>query len=291
VELGRLLALCAERAGCPELGLLLGEPLDLGVLGLVGELGGHCPDLGSALRNIILYLHLHDRGAVPALWVSGERAMLAYVIHQHGVPGTELIYDLALTVTRNVLKALAGPGWKATEVHFSRPQPATTEHYRRVFQTRLIFGADYDAVVFPSAWLAQPLGGADAMVHQRIMQEIERLEAHGAGDLPAQLRRVLRRLLVDGAGIDETSLDQISQIFRVHRRTLNRRLRIHGTSFKALLDECRYDIARQLLRDTRLPVAEVAARLGYADAAAFSRAFRRWSGRSPAAWRVTQSPG
>jgi AraC-like DNA-binding protein len=58
-----------------------------------------------------------------------------------------------------------------------------------------------------------------------------------------------------------------------------------------LLDETRYRIARQLLRDTLLGVEELAVTLGYADATAFSRAFRRWSGTSPSRWRATQPRG
>jgi AraC-like DNA-binding protein len=122
------------------------------------------------------------------------------------------------------------------------------------------------------------------------MQEIEVLEARGAGDLSAQLRRVLRQLLVSGAAQGKVSLEQVSNLFAIHRRTLNRRLRTQGTSFKTLVDETRYDIARQLLRDTRLSVLEVAVTLGYSDAAALTRAFRRWSGTSPAVWRSAHKP-
>ncbi|MGA7980859.1 MAG: helix-turn-helix transcriptional regulator [Chromatiaceae bacterium] len=71
----------------------------------------------------------------------------------------------------------------------------------------------------------------------------------------------------------------------MHRRTLNRRLNAQGTSFKELLQEVRFEISQQLLRDTRLPVVEVAEALGYAAAGAFTRAFQRWSGKSPTAWR------
>ncbi len=289
-DVGRLLGHCASRTRCPHLGLLIGQRAGLEVLGVVGRLAGHSPDLGSALRNIILYLHLHDRGAVPALWESGDRAMFVYTIYQPEVPGTEQIYDGALAIIYNIMKILAGPSWEAIEVRLCRPRPAEIEPYRRVYRSRLCFGADYHAVVFPASCLARPIGGADEQSHWRIMQEIQNLEAQGAGDLVAQLRRILRRLLISGAGQGETSLDQIAKLFTIHRRTLNRRLRAQDTSFKALIDTTRYDIARQLLRDTRLPISEVAATLDYSEAAAFDRAFRRWSGTSPTAWRATNTP-
>ncbi len=64
------------------------------MLGLVGRLAINSSTIGSALRNSVLYLHLHDRGAVPALWVSGEQAMFAYTIYQPDVPGTEQTWRL-----------------------------------------------------------------------------------------------------------------------------------------------------------------------------------------------------
>jgi AraC-like DNA-binding protein len=121
------------------------------------------------------------------------------------------------------------------------------------------------------------------------MLEIDALEARGAGDLATQLRLVLRRLLIGGAGKEETCLARVAELFEIHRRTINRRLRAQGTSFQRLIDETRFEIARQLLRDTSLPVSEVAAALDYNDLAAFDHAFRRWSGTSPSAWRAARS--
>ncbi len=284
-DAGRFLALCAASTGCEHLGILLGENLGLDVLGVVGRLAQHASDVGSALRNAILYLHLHDQGAVPALWVSGDRAMVAYRICQPDVPGTEQIYDLAVAITRNVVKALAGSGAEPSEARLHRARPRDIEPYRRVLRTRVLFGEEYPGVLFPASWLERPLRGADALVHQEIMREIEALEAKGAGDLATQLRRVLRRMLLGGACQGDTCLERVADLFAIHRRTLNRRLRAQGTTFKALVDETRYEVARQLLRDTRIPVAQVAAALDYSDPASFDRAFRRWSGTTPSAWR------
>ncbi len=290
-DLGRFVVLCTERTACPHFGLLACREAGLEILGLVGELASHSTDVGSALRNLILYLHLHDRGAVPNLSVSAERAMLAYAIHHPDVPGTMQIYDGAIANAFNIMKTLAGPDWEPTEVLLFRPRPLDCEPYRRFFRTRLTFGAEFSAVVFDASWLERSLGGANAGVHSRIMQEIEILENRGSGDLVTQIRRVLRRLLVGGASQGETREEQISMLFALHRRTLNRRLRAQGTSFRALVDEAHFDIARQLLRDTRLPIADIAAGLDYSECSAFGRAFRRWSGTSPSAWRAQHAAG
>jgi AraC-like DNA-binding protein len=105
-------------------------------------------------------------------------------------------------------------------------------------------------------------------------------------DLGAEVRRALRHVLLDGQG----SLDQVAQRFGMHRRTLNRRLRGCGLTFRALQEEARSDIARGLLRETDLPLGEIAAILGYAEPSVFTRAFRRWAGATPSAWRNEHLP-
>ena len=289
-DAGRLLTLAAEHSGCPHFGLLIGERSGLDILGLIGRLAARSANVGSALEDLIQHLHLHDRGAVPALSVDGDQAMLVYTVYQTDIPGIEIFYDAALLIAYNLLKALAGADWQATKVQLCRPQPADFRPYRQAFKAPINFDAEHNAVLFPSTWLQHPPAAADVLAHYQLMQEIEALEALGASELPDQILRVLRRLLTAGADHGETSQGQISQLFALHRRTLNRRLRAHGTSFRELLDTARYDIARQLLRDTRLSIVGIAAALDYADATAFDHAFRRWSGGNPSAWRAAHPP-
>lgn len=284
--LGRLLDYCARATGCPHLGLELGRHSGLDALGGLGEIARTAPDLGSALRFFILHLHLHDRGAVPLLWECGDQAMLGYVIHWPDVPGIEQIYDGALAIIHNILNSLAGPGWRPEAVWLHRPTPANKTPYRDHFQTRLHFAAQYAAVGFRAGDLSRPLPGSDALVYADGLREVEALEAFHNVALQEHIQQVLRRLLIAGAPASELRLEPVAALFGLHVRTLNRRLRAEGTSFKTLLDETRYRIARQLLRDTPLPMQELAITLGYADVTAFTRAFRRWSGVSPAAWRA-----
>ena len=74
----------------------------------------------------------------------------------------------------------------------------------------------------------------------------------------------------------------------MHPRTLNRRLQTYGVGYQELVDESRFDIARQMLQDSDLDIYQIALMLHYADARSFIRAFRRWSGDTPASWRATQ---
>ena len=96
----------------------------------------------------------------------------------------------------------------------------------------------------------------------------------------------LRGALYAGLLRNAVSGDEVARQLHVHRRTLNRRLKDAGTTFQQVLDQVRFELAREMLSGTPLPVAEIAARLGYGVPSAFTRAFRRWSGSSPVCWRA-----
>ena len=108
------------------------------------------------------------------------------------------------------------------------------------------------------------------------MVEEEAREKSGI-DIVSRLRRALRMLLLAG----KSSGDEVAQLLSMHRRTLNRQMMAHGTSFQKVLDEVRFEAACQLLDVTRIPLIEIAASLGYAEPSGFTRAFRRWSGTAP----------
>jgi AraC-like DNA-binding protein len=94
------------------------------------------------------------------------------------------------------------------------------------------------------------------------------------------------------AGLPQaTSIDAIADLLRMSPCTLQRRLGELGTQFSDILDGVRADEARTALTTTGLPLAEIAWRLGYADLAAFSRAFKRWTGQSPGQFRATRRSG
>jgi len=99
---------------------------------------------------------------------------------------------------------------------------------------------------------------------------------------PARLRGIIRSRLLGGA----CGCEDVARALAVSRRTLHRRLAAHGTSFERELDEVRYDIARQMLENSSAPMLEITASLSYASSSAFTRAFRRWSGRTPTDWRL-----
>jgi len=105
--------------------------------------------------------------------------------------------------------------------------------------------------------------------------------AQDISPLAEDLRRVLRSELLKGT----CSANSIARLFSMHRRTMNRHLNAEGLAFRQVANQIRFEIACELLENTDMALSHVAAVLRYSEPSAFTRAFRRWSGQSPSAWR------
>jgi len=281
VPASRLLADCVEATGCSHLGLLLGERADPSLLGVLGFMLRAASDVGAALRTLMRHLDLQDRGAVPILVTKGRETSLGYSVYLSGVEATDQIYDLSTAVICQIMRSLCGPEWKPAEVLLPRRQPRVIEPYRRFFRAPLVFDADHSAVVFATRWLDHTIASADPFLYRHLEQEADRLRAHRQSSFAANVRQLLRRALTNG----KIAVTDVAAQLLMHERTLNRRLQEEGTTYRRELEAVRYEVAKQLLTDSEIPLSKIATALQYADATAFSRAFKRWSESTPAQWR------
>lgn len=282
---GALLEHCVARTGCNHFGLLIGQRSRIAMLGVLGLLVENSPDVGTALRTLVQYLHLQDRGAVPTLAVGGSRAILGYVIYEKEVPASDQICAASMGVACNIMRALCGPDWRPDEVRFPFRKPADTAPFRQFFRASLRFDAHQAALVFPATWLQRPVRDFDLGVRSAAEALAAVLEGKQCGNFAGKVRRALCALLVSG----RASQAEVARAFAMHRRTLNRRLQSAGITFRELLVDVRFDLARQMLKNTETPLAEIASRLDYGSASAFSRAFRRRCGCNPTEWRAGNS--
>jgi AraC-like DNA-binding protein len=277
-DLGRLLHMGAQRSGYPAFALMHGQDWTVADAGLVGTLALNSPTVAAALESLAVHHHLNGQGGCIFVRRLGDTAELGYAIYIRDVPHAEEIYDGIVSIGHNWLTELCGRGWEPNEILLSRPQPEDAGVYRRRFRARVQFGAEVSAIRFPAHWLARPIDGADPKERARI-EQIARGSDHL--DLIEKLQRSLRVSLISGV----SSGDALASLLAMHRRTLNRRLQVQGITFRDVLDEVRYEVARQLLALSHLSIDDIAAALGYASASPFVRSFKRWSGQSPGQWR------
>ena len=256
--------------------------MDLNSLGLVGVLVRNAPVVDAALNGLSRWLHLHTQGSEVTLTVDGSQAILSFSVVQPLVEATDQIGDGALSQMLNVMRTLCGPSFRVAEVRFAHRKPEDVQPYRRCFRAPLRFDAEQNALVFSRDWLNVRRPDSDVELQRLLQKQVGILEADFRDDFPAQVRRVLRYALLT----DHASAEEIAALFSINPRTLGRRLEDSGTSFRELVEEVRFEIARQMLEDTSRSIGQISASLAYGRASAFTRAFRRWSGTTPVDWRA-----
>ncbi|MFM8533732.1 MAG: AraC family transcriptional regulator [Acidimicrobiia bacterium] len=276
-----LTSLCAERTGCPHIALLAGQRSSIAQLGPVGLMMQHAPTVEAAWRGLMLNLHLNGHALVPSLTVRDEVAVLRFAPVARDVEDHRGIIEFSLALACVVLRLQCGRNWSPTEVRLAYRAPADVGPYRRFFRSPVHFGAGQSSLLFSPAWLKHPLKGASRQVRLELQQVLQDLIHQQDLDLPTRVRRSLFALISQ----DQASIDAAANMLGMHKRTLNRRLAVNGTTFALLLGEVRFQLACQLLAETDLPLVDVAAVLNYTEASAFSRAFRSWARMAPSMWR------
>jgi len=285
--LGRLLGLCVARTRCPHFGLLVGKRATIQSLGLVGRLMQHSATVGDALKALVSHLSVQDRLAVPSLAIVGDMALLSYAVYQPEAQSADQISDGAIAAAVNALRDLCGAGWRPTEVFLPRAQPIDPEPFRRHFQAPVRFNHENAAIILPLRDLQARIDGADPMLRTMLEEKIRQMKGGAGTAFSDDIRRLLRIRLASR----RCSADDVAGLLAINRRTLSRRLKGSGAGYRSITNETRFEIARQLLEQTEVPLGQIAAALGYSEASAFTRAFRRWSGVTPTAWRTADARG
>lgn len=281
VRTSHLLSRCVAATDCDHLGLLLGQRAGPSHLGITGFLVRTASTVEQALHAFIGNLDLHDEGGTLSLDIGSDYTTLTYGVHEQAVTAVEQIYDMSAVLISETMRTLCGKDWNAAAVRLVRHAPADQTPYSRYFRTQLYFDSSESAVTFSSRSLEKTPPTADPLLHDHLLQEAWMLHEAQRHDILDVLPAVLRRGLITG----RFATPQIADLFGIHERTLHRRLQAAGTSFRQELDQVRRSFSEQLLRATSMPVSDVAGALGYAESSSFIRAFERWYGVSPSAWR------
>lgn len=171
-----------------------------------------------------------------------------------------------------------------TEIHMQGPEPEYYSVLAAELPVPVRYGQKEYAIHVPRALMETPLRLADAHAAAMAREACERELAARAGGKKEALSVRVRTVLT--AGKDRLpTLEEVAGTLHVSTRTLKRRLQEEGRSFRAVVDHVLCDKATQMLQEEGSSVSEVAYRLGYNDVSNFSRAFRRWTGKSPSDFR------
>jgi AraC-like DNA-binding protein len=276
-SLGRIVGRVAEVLGRQHLGLMVGEINGLAQIGPVAEFAAHAPNVGAALKDFVEHMPMFDRGGMVSLVSDKDTATFSFLIVEPDVPAAEIIREGSVAIMVHVLRDLCGAGWEPDRVLFPHRARGSLQPYQKYFRAPVHFNASMAGCIFAARWLDQPVAKADPALRASLRQKAPSPTDGSFGDL---VRREIQ--LTMPAGLAEA---EVARKLDLDCSTLRRRLAREGESFRAIVQEIRYRLARQMIRESELTLAEIAAVLGFGELSVFSRAFRRWSGKTPSEWR------
>jgi AraC-like DNA-binding protein len=245
---------------------------------------------GAALRGattVYEYLQLgtrllggHSSGTI--IWLEAEGAGLRVNQYLTGPPGHgRCIGDLfTLVVTINTLRRFIGPDWCPTEVRLMAGTHERLDAPDVFGDARLLTGQRHTSFTIPREML-QRLAPGPAAVPASLCEGASTDRCAMPNDFKGSVEQVIVSLMDDEC----PGIEVAAEVAGLSPRTLQRRLADVGTSYSDLVSAGRLRAAKRWLAESTMPVAEIAARLGYREATNFARAFRRRTGVSPSAYR------
>lgn len=273
--------------GDEDLGLRAARATEAGSFSVLEYAAASAATWRESLETVFRYSHLMNEAADFELRVVGSEAQ---VVLRSTVPLVRAGVDYQSAALYVAAGRWLHPMPNEMQILFSHDEPADTTQYENTFSPgRLVFGAGFSGFIFDAQRLDTKLPNADPTLYNILHMHADRLLAELApGDgLVEQVRaHILSTLNSRPVTATETATKM-----KIARRTLTRRLRQEGTSFTALLNEVRRHAALRYMEATDHSVEDVAFLVGFSEPSPFVRAFKRWTGMPPIAYRKAHRSG
>ncbi len=241
-----------------------------------------CPTLREHYRLAGRYIRLVHEGVYLTLEEEGDVARL---VHGHSPEqiGPRHPVEGMLAVTLLMGRRSLGEDFVPHAVRFAHARPDRVSEQERVFGVQVHYDCPRNELILPRALLERPQRHAEL----RLLAILDRQLSGQLSDLPrsTDLRARVQRCMMDDLPEREPMVAAVATKLHMSARSLQRRLQSVGTSFAEVLSDLRRDLALRHLDDPRISIAEVAFLLGFLDVTAFHRAFKRWTGGTPAEFR------
>lgn len=261
------------------------RPDDYGALGLAWK---SAPTVHGSLERVERYCRLWTDNLTYE--IRNRDDGIDFVVHRSGQRrlGMRLSNEATIASATSLIRQTSSPRFRPLEVSLKHAAPGSTSAHERYFGCPVRFGCDDDALSISHDALARSNRLADDGISRFLISHLEaEIESVGI-DTPLEdlVRREVSRSLSEGV----PGMVDIARRLAMSDRTLHRRLAEINLSFKTLVDTTRRDVAETLLRTSRYTLTEVAFLTGFSEQSAFNRAFKRWTGRTPSAFREATGP-
>lgn len=262
------------------------RPMQRGSFTLLCHCVLHAPTLERALRRALRFLNLVLGEPTGRLVVHDGIAEVQ--LSDEGEPRSAFAYRSYWIILHGLICWLVGRRIPIRLVDFRCAEPEQSADHRLFFGAPIRFSQSVSRLGFDAAMLTLPISRNEQQLRQFLRgapANILLRYRYDAGTAAAVRRRLTQKEPADWASFAALATDM-----RMSSSTLRHRLHDEGQSYAGIKDEIRRDLACSLLTTTDQTVSEIATRLGYSEPSAFYRAFRKWMGLSPEAFRKSQTP-
>lgn len=282
-EYARLQAVALELSGDPALGLHLGEASKSTAYDVIGHLAAHAPTLRHAIDTILRYgAIIDDDGSNWTLEEGGDLARVSRVLPRVSELSDRMFAEFAVSGYSRLVRQLAGPKAGVRRAFFQHAAPDYRDEYTRIFGGAETFDQPFTGIEFDRRFLdsTQPHVHPElyAVLEHEAQRRLERLTGH-PGYAERTREYLVARLL------EQPDMAAVARHFGISVRTLRRRLGEEGVTYADLIEQAQAIVAKRMLGDARRSIHETAYAMGFADPSGFHRAFKRWTGQTPSAFR------
>ncbi len=280
--------LAAAECGDDGFGVRFANQIPWRDIGALAYVAFHSPTLGAALDNACRYLVLQQNIARAWVETGKTEAHVILEIDHPAIPchaqNTEGTLALFARICR---EGLRNEAWAPREVRFAHRRPPSISPQTQLFGCHVSYEQPRDELVLAAADLRELMHGADPGLLPILLQHADACVAKLS--LDDDFTRKVKRVVIASLSSGDVTVEHIARKLGSSPRTIQRRLQDHGLSFKEVVESARFSLAKRYLGDPSLSLTETAFLVGYSDLSAFSRAFRRWAGRSAIEFRREHS--
>jgi AraC-like DNA-binding protein len=273
--------------GDPAFGLHVGERLGMSSFDVLGHLVEQSSCLREAFLTAVRYSRFVSEGPRIELEERQDTATLRLLLPEENTPESRLTSEFSCVALLRVMRAFVGEHALPLRVFFTHPKPRHHAEYTRFFAGAERFSQDITGIELPSAFLDQRAGAPNSELHDYLLHRAELLLAKANRDASATDR--VSRWIASQTELARPTLDQVARALGTSTRSLRRHLQAERTQFSSLVDAARATHAKRMLQDPRRDIQEAAYALGFRTPSAFTRAFKRWTGMAPKAYRKVQA--
>lgn len=284
-QLDRVLQLVLRKV--PDISLRMFARAELSDLGVMGYAAINSGSVGRAITFLREYMELTTDRYIDRHTIQDSSVHISPLPRMAHMQDFKNIAEDSLAGNWRTLGLLTGENLEPSQakVSFDFPPPTYEQTFYEVFSCPVHFNAERNELVFPAAWLKLPIASGNQTMADVCTAMCERLLGAGTSRDTTQ---VVRRLLLSRPGRRMYRLEEAAAELNLSTAQLRKRLYRAGTSYKKLVLEIRMALARHYLKDTNLPIQEIAYLLDYSQAAPFSRAFKTYFGIPPEQARAKQ---